>query len=71
MKTEKRKSFLINFAYFGVMVLMALFGLQYILPIVMPFVIAFIIAYFLQRTVSFLEKKTGLAHKPIAFLAVL
>ena len=44
MKTEKRKSFLINFAYFGVMVLMALFGLQYILPIVMPFVIAFIIA---------------------------
>ncbi|MBQ7795317.1 MAG: sporulation integral membrane protein YtvI [Lachnospiraceae bacterium] len=71
MKTEKRKSFLINFAYFGVMVLMALFGLQYILPIVMPFVIAFIIAYFLQRPVSFLEKKTGLAHKPIAVLAVL
>ncbi len=71
MKTEKRKAFLINFAYFGVMVAAAVLGVRYILPIVMPFVIAFVIAYFLQRPVGFLEKKTGIAHKPIAALAVL
>lgn len=71
MKTEKRKAFLINFAYFGVMVAATVLGLRYVLPIVMPFVIAFVISYFLQRPVGFLEKKAGLAHKPIAILAVL
>ncbi len=71
MKTEKRKAFLINAAYFGVMIAAAVLALRFLLPIVMPFVIAFIIAYFLQRPVRFLEEKTRLSHKPIAILAVL
>ena len=71
MKTEKRKAFLINFAYFGVIAAGAILGLKYVLPIVMPFVIAFVIAYFLQRPVGYLEKRTGLKHKPIAAFAVL
>ena len=71
MKTEKKRAFLINFAYFGVMVVLAMFGIRYLLPIVMPFVIAFVIAYFLQRPVNFLEEKFGLPHKPMALLAVL
>ncbi len=71
MKTEKKRAFLINVAYFGVMVAIAYFVIQYLLPIVMPFVIAFIIAYFLQGPVGFMEKKFGLPHKPMAMLAVL
>lgn len=71
MKIDKRRSFLINFAYFGVMVGIAWFGIQYLLPIVMPFVIAFIIAYFLQYPVNFVEKRIRLPHKLIAMLAVL
>lgn len=70
MKTERKRAFLINFAYFGVMVAIAMFVIRYLLPIVMPFVTAFIIAYFLQRPVNFLEKRFGLPHKPIAMLAV-
>lgn len=71
MKTEKKRAFLINFAYFGVMVALAFFGVRYLLPIILPFVIAFIIAYFLQWPVNVLEKRFGLPHKPIAILAVL
>lgn len=71
MKTEKKRAFLINFAYFGVMVALAFFGIRYLLPIILPFVIAFIIAYFLQWPVNVLEKRFGLPHKPIAILAVL
>ena len=71
MKTEKKRAFLINFAYFGVMVALAFFGIRYLLPIILPFVIAFIIAYFLQWPVNALEKRFGLPHKPIAILAVL
>lgn len=71
MKIEKRRAFLINFAYFGVIIAMALLGLKYVFPIVTPFVIAFVIAYFLQRPVDFLEKKFGLPHKPMAMLSVL
>ena len=71
MKTEKKRAFLINFAYFGVMVALAFFGVRYLLPIILPFVIAFIIAYFLQWPVNVLEKRFGLPHKSIATLAVL
>ena len=71
MKTEKKRAFLINFAYFGVMVALDFFGIRYLLPIILPFVIAFIIAYFLQWPVNVLEKRFGLPHKPIAILAVL
>ena len=53
MNTEKRRAFLINFAYFGVMAAGAMLGVKYVLPIIMPFVIAFIIAYFLQKPVDF------------------
>ncbi len=71
MKTEKKRAFLIHFAYFGVIIAMVALGLRFVLPIVMPFVIAFVIAYFLQKPVAYLENKTGLPHKPIAAIAVL
>ena len=71
MKIDKRRAFLINFAYFGVMAAGAMLGVKYVLPIIMPFVIAFVIAYFLQRPVDFLEKKFGLPHKPMAMISVL
>ena len=71
MNTEKRRAFLINFAYFGVMVGVAMFGIKYLLPIVMPFVIAFVIAYFLQGPVTFVEKRFRLPHRPLAVLLVL
>lgn len=71
MRTEKKRAFLINFAYFGVMIAIAYFVIQYLLPIVLPFVIAFIIAYFLQGPVNIMEKKFGFSHKPVAMLTVL
>ncbi len=71
MKTEKKRAFLINFAYFGVIAAIALLAFRYVFPIVTPFVIAFVIAYFLQRPVRFLEKKMKLPHKPMAIISVL
>ena len=71
MKIDKRRAVLINFAYFGVIAALVMFGIKYLLPIVMPFVIAVVIAYFLQRPVNALEEKFGLPHKLLAMLAVL
>lgn len=71
METEKRKTFLINFAYFGVMVLLAVAAVRYALPLMAPFAIAFAIAYFLKRPIRFLHKTLHLPGGLAAMLAVI
>ena len=71
MVTEKRKTFLINFAYFGVIVLVAFAALRYALPLVAPFAIGFAIAYLLKTPIRFLEKKLHLPGKLSAVLGVI
>ena len=56
MVTEKRKKFLANLLYFGVMLLLAFVALRYALPLVMPFAIAAVTAYLLRKPVCLLEK---------------
>lgn len=71
MGTEKRKNFLINFAYFGVIILLAFAALHYALPLVAPFVIAFLIAYLLQPLIRFLHQKIHFPDKLSAILTVI
>lgn len=71
MATEKRKVFLVNFAYFGVICLLAFAVLRYVLPAVMPFVIAFVIAYFLRRPIRFLREELRIPGKISAILTVI
>ena len=71
MASEKRKNFLINAAYFAVIIGLAVLLVGGILPMATPFVIGFVVAYILQRPIRFVERKTSLPHKVIALLSVL
>ena len=71
MASEKRKTFLINAAYFAVIIGLAVLLVGEILPMATPFVIGFVVAYILQRPIRFAERKLPLPHKVIALLAVL
>ena len=71
MASEKRKNFLINAAYFAVIIGLAVLLVGGILPMATPFVIGFVVAYILQRPIRFVERKTSLPHKAIALLSVL
>ena len=71
MVTEKRKAFLVNFAYFGVILLLAFAAFRYALPLVAPFAVAFAIACILKKPIHFLKKALHLPDKFSAVLAVI
>lgn len=71
MQTEKRRNFLINFAYFGVITAIAVAAVKYVLPMVAPFAIAFVIAYLLKRPISYLSGTLKLPRKLAAILMVI
>ena len=71
MDTDKRKTFLINFAYFGVLILLAFAAFRYVLPLVAPFAIAFAIAYVLKGPIRILREKLHIPGKLAAMLAVI
>ena len=70
-KTENRRRFLINTAFFAVIVAIAYALLKYALPAVMPFFIAFIISALLQPVITFLRKKTKLGQKSASSIIVI
>lgn len=70
--TEQKRSFIINFVYYLIIVAIALVLLKYILPLLWPVVIAFIIAYGLQRPINFVYRKLHIKKKFCGlFLALL
>ena len=71
MKIEKRSHFLINFAYFAVILLLAIAAFKYGIPLLAPFVIAFVIAYALKHPVRFLHRKLHLPQKLAALLCII
>ena len=71
MNTEKRRAFLINFAYFAVIFLLVFALLRYGISMVTPFVIAFIIAFILKRPIRFLRERLHIPGKLAAVLAVI
>ena len=71
MQIEKYRKFLITFAYFAVLALLAFVVLRYALPMLSPFVIGFIIAYALRRPIRFLHRRLSIPHKLAAIVMVL
>ena len=70
MHIEKRRAFIINFTYFLILAVIALFVLKYAMPLLSPFVVAAIIAFLLRRPIRFVCRKTGLRDKPVALITV-
>ena len=71
MNQEKRKAFIVNFLYFGILAMLAYFIIKYALPMVMPFALGFIIAYFLQRPSIFVAKTLRINRKIVSVFMVL
>ncbi len=63
--------FLVNAAYFSVIIALAALFFGGLLPMATPFVIGFFVAYILQRPIRFLEKKLPISKKICAVLVVL
>lgn len=71
MELEKKKKFLINAAYFSVLLLGAYVLLKYGLPMLTPFVIAFVIASVLRRPIEWLTQKLHLPWHVAALFTIL
>lgn len=71
MDYEKRKLFIINLLYFGLIALLAYITIQYGFGLLSPFMLAFLIAYFLKTPAKFIARKTRLPQKPVSLLLVL
>ena len=68
-KTEKRRRFLINFAYFVLLFAISLFIVRYALGALMPFIIALIVTLILRPAVRLIKNKIGI--KMFLFLLLL
>ena len=67
--TEKKKSFMINFGYYFIIIGMVFIVLKYGLPFIAPFVIAFVIAFLLNKPITFIAKKSHV-HRTLIAIAV-
>ena len=68
---EKRRSMLINFTFYALLIAAYYFFMKYAFWLVAPFIAAFLIAMFLQKPVRAVSKKTKIKKNIVAAVAVL
>ncbi len=68
---EKRRSMLINFTFYALLIAAYYFFMKFAFWLVAPFIAAFLIAMFLQKPVRAISKKTKIKKNVIAAIAVL
>lgn len=68
---EKRRSMLINFTFYALLIAAYYFFMKFAFWLVAPFIAAFLIAMFLQNPVRAISKKTKIKKNIIAAVAVL
>ena len=71
MNLDKKRTFIVNTLYFGIMLLLAVVLLKYALPLLAPFVIGFVLAYLLKRPIRFAAHKLHINRKVAAIALVL
>lgn len=70
-KTDKRWQFIVNIAYFAIILALAYFLFEYCLSLFLPLLVAFVVAMILKRPIAYLDKKTPLKRGPISVFLVL
>lgn len=70
-KTEKRKKFIINVLYWGIIAAIVFIGLKIAEPVLMPLVISFVIAWILYKPIVWISAKTRLKKPVVALVIVL
>lgn len=73
MSTEKKRAFIINVVYLGILAAFFAITVKWLIPMLAPFVAACVIVYFLRRPTRFICRKFGLKKqkKAVAMLLVL
>lgn len=71
MEYEKRKKFIVNFLYGGIILFIIYVTIKYGLALITPFLLAFIIAFLLNKPARFLSNRLNISYKLIVFLLVL
>ena len=71
MNYEKRKRFIVNLIYGGIIALLVYVTLKYGFVLLAPFLLAFLIAYLLKTPAKFISRKTKLPYRPVVLLLVL
>ena len=70
MQTEKRREFLINFAYFSIICLIIYFAIKFLSSYFTPFLIGIFASFIVQRPALFLSKKTKISKNLLTILFV-
>lgn len=70
-KMEKRKRFIINVLYWGIIAALVFIGLKIVEPVLMPLVISFIIAWILYKPIAWISMKIHLKKPVVALVIVL
>ena len=68
---DKRKKYIINVAYFAIVVVLIYVIFKYVLGLVSPFVFALLIAFLLEKPAKFTAKTLHLPKKLVSFIFVL
>lgn len=71
MEYENRKKFLINSAYFALILAIAYAIVKYGIGLISPFLFAFIVAYIIRKPANFVATKLKIPYKIVAILLVL
>jgi sporulation integral membrane protein YtvI len=71
MDIERKKSILIQSAYYLLIVFFVFAFFKYVLPIILPFFLGFVIAYLFQPLITKLSFKTRLKRTWVSFLVLL
>lgn len=69
--TLRRKSFLIDFAFFALIFVLSIFAVRYALPALFSFVIAFLVTMLLRPVVRFCHEKLKLNRRVASLIVVL
>ena len=60
---DKHVKFLINSAYYGIIVILFMLFMKYAFPYVMPFFVGFVIAYLLHKPIAVFSERSGMNKK--------
>lgn len=70
-KTDRRWQFIVNIAYFAIILGLAYFLFDRCLSLFLPLLTAFVVAMILKRPIAYIDKKTPLKRGPISVILVL
>lgn len=70
MDYEKRKHFIVNLLYCGIIILLVTVLIRHGLGLIAPFLAAFIISYFIRIPARWISGKTNIPYKPVALILV-